>query len=245
LQHATGEYSNHPVAVKAFEALNFSDAFDKETYGGRGNYYRAGQLGGGAKLANIWSWRFEMCTCNGVHTVEAVWTLTDEQVTSNSIISELPQRRNSYTMKPCTGCEQGTKITMYPNLKAFNINSLEDASVNEMVENRCYTLQAHVGKPRGVRDENHSKLNRLLEGISISVYFNGEALNVGCMKDLARRFFRRNPSESPIAAYRDTWRKDEYGHHIDVGLDIAIFQAESEHTADKDLFVANGVNATR
>jgi len=218
-------HGGDPVAVKVFEAINFSDAYSE----GRGNAYRAGQLGGGAKLANMWSSRFRMETCNGKEVVKAEWVCTDGH------FEDLQRRRQWCTIDKCAGCGEGTTITMYPNLEAFSINSLQDASVTQMMENRCYALQAHVGKPNGISDNR--KLAPYLNDIAVSVWFNGKKLDynngVGSMKDLARCFVKQTSKEPPIAAYRDP----------EEGIDMAIFKPDEEWKADEDLYVVNGVNA--
>lgn len=219
------KHGGDPVAVKVFEAINSSDAYSE----GRGNAFRAGQLGEGAKLANMWSSRFQMETCNGKEVVKAEWACTDGH------LEDLQRRRQWYTINKCAGCQQGTTITMYPNLEAFNINNLQDASVTQIMENRCYALQAHVGKPNGISDNR--KLTPNLNHIAVSVCFNGKRLDyhhgVGSMKDVARCFVKQTQKEPPIAAYRDP----------EAGIDIAIFKPDEEWKADEDLYVVNGVNA--
>jgi hypothetical protein len=124
---------------------------------------------------------------------------------------------------------------MYPNLEAFNINSLQDASVTQMMENRCYALQAHVGKPNGISDNRELTPN--LNHIAVSVCFNGKKLDynngIGSMKAFARCFVKQTQKEPLIAAYRDP----------EAGIDIAILKPDEEWKADEDLYVVNGVNA--
>ena len=226
--HATvhGQEDEHPVAVTAFECPNFSDAFEDK------NEWRSGRYGGGAKIANMYSSRFEVETCNSLHYVHCVWTKNGAKFT------DLAQRRQQdYTfVKKDKHTKQGLKITLYPDLEAFGgIDSLQQANVHDIVKSRCYMLGAHTGIPSGMGKDKQQKLDHLRDRIRINVCFNNTKVSdkVGCMRDLAKQFCNDNE----VAYYRQT-----FGNNWHTGLDFAIMRKNGY--ANQDIFVCNGINLT-